>query len=434
MATIPFALSIHHFISSVGADAGFAAIIGLAIMVLLFFSQARETATLRRRADEAEGQLRQLAAYVDQLLRRPAPARPPAGAVALPPAAARVAARPAAAMAAQAVSAPVAAGVLATIPAAPAGVGAPALSAATRLIPLADPDEISIRSLKNGNGGEPSAAVVTDDAPAPAAPAPPSGPPPSTPAGGANGSARLPVAPDGPEAHEATPPPFVPDAPAPRVALRREGAPPSSRPAQPPTFNDPIPPRRRLSRFGLGAIVLVGLAVVVAAVLLVVTSGGGKSSASSSSAASNSVTSTTAKSGKDGRHRTTTVTVTPSSVTVAVLNGTVTPLLAAHVMSKLHTAGYQQGGTGNAPNQTASLAATTIDYAQPGTRNDALAVAKSLGLTASSVKAVTAANLNAACQSANAGTTTAGSATTPAGACSAQVVVTVGNDLASSTT
>ena len=64
MVTIPFALSVHHFISSVGADAGFAAFVAVALLVLLFFSQARETANLRRRADEAgqrvqdlEGQL-----------------------------------------------------------------------------------------------------------------------------------------------------------------------------------------------------------------------------------------------------------------------------------------------------------------------------------------------------------------------------------------
>ena len=39
MPAIPFAFSVHHFITSVGADAGFAAIIGLAILVLLYFAQ-----------------------------------------------------------------------------------------------------------------------------------------------------------------------------------------------------------------------------------------------------------------------------------------------------------------------------------------------------------------------------------------------------------
>ncbi len=50
MGPIPFAFSVHHFINSVGSDAGFAAIIGLAILVLLYFAQARETSSLREQA------------------------------------------------------------------------------------------------------------------------------------------------------------------------------------------------------------------------------------------------------------------------------------------------------------------------------------------------------------------------------------------------
>ena len=50
MASAPYALSIHNFISSVGADAGFASIIGLAILVLLYFAHARETSALREQA------------------------------------------------------------------------------------------------------------------------------------------------------------------------------------------------------------------------------------------------------------------------------------------------------------------------------------------------------------------------------------------------
>ena len=67
--TIPFALSVSHFISSVGADAGFAAIIGLAILVLLYFAQARETATLREEASSASEQVQQLEYRVAQLAR-----------------------------------------------------------------------------------------------------------------------------------------------------------------------------------------------------------------------------------------------------------------------------------------------------------------------------------------------------------------------------
>ena len=53
MGLAPYALSVHHFISSVGADAGFASIIGLAVLVLLYFAQARETSSLRDQADQA---------------------------------------------------------------------------------------------------------------------------------------------------------------------------------------------------------------------------------------------------------------------------------------------------------------------------------------------------------------------------------------------
>ncbi len=79
MGAPPFALSISHFVSSVGADAGFAAIIGLAILILLYFAQARETATLRDRFAEAGEQVRQLELRVAQLARRPAASPAAAG-------------------------------------------------------------------------------------------------------------------------------------------------------------------------------------------------------------------------------------------------------------------------------------------------------------------------------------------------------------------
>ncbi|MGB9185915.1 MAG: hypothetical protein WCB67_17820, partial [Solirubrobacteraceae bacterium] len=58
--TISFALSVSHFVSTVGADAGFAALIGLAILVLLYFAQARETASLREQASDAAEHVQQL--------------------------------------------------------------------------------------------------------------------------------------------------------------------------------------------------------------------------------------------------------------------------------------------------------------------------------------------------------------------------------------
>src|ERR1700761_2989258 len=194
MASIAYALSIQHFINTVGAKAGFAAIIGLALLVLLFFTQSRETANLRRRADEADQQLYQLQLHVDHLSRQraqQAAAQAPqtTGApVAAPPAAALMA-RAGATRAIPGEQVAAGGGVATLIPAAPAGVGAPALSSATRLIPLAEPDEISIRSLRpstNGDGDN----HVSDATVATPPPFPVQGPAPSTAAGGANGTAR----------------------------------------------------------------------------------------------------------------------------------------------------------------------------------------------------------------------------------------------------
>ncbi|MBV9413487.1 MAG: hypothetical protein JO363_00765 [Solirubrobacterales bacterium] len=67
MDSLPVALSVHHFVSSVGADAGFAAFVAVAILVLLYFAHARETATLRTRADEAAARVDDLEAQVAQL-------------------------------------------------------------------------------------------------------------------------------------------------------------------------------------------------------------------------------------------------------------------------------------------------------------------------------------------------------------------------------
>src|SRR4030081_2264974 len=101
MGSVPFAFSVHSFANSVGADAGFAAIIGLAILVLLYFAQARETAGLREQAYESAQRVDQLEARLSQLARQsaaateapeggaPAGAAAPATSVAAAPAAAR---------------------------------------------------------------------------------------------------------------------------------------------------------------------------------------------------------------------------------------------------------------------------------------------------------------------------------------------------------
>jgi hypothetical protein len=420
MSAIPYALSVHHFISSVGADAGFAAIIGLALVVLLFFAHARETANLRRRADEAEDALHRLEQYVDQLGRSgtaPAPAAaetlPPAAAPAFaaPTAHAPVAAAPAAARAGAA--APVAGrileparppvGAMATLPGAPAGVGAPALNAATRLIPAADDAAIAIRASRSdttvGVGATAATAAAVMDPP---------GPPPSTTAGGANGN-RIPPAP--------------PPASAGQTLSGRERLPgrqAAARPAAPAATGRRGRGGQRPggSRIGRGAIVLAAalVVVVVVGVLLVVTnSGGGKGKTTAAQNASHSTSTPSSTHKSKGKPKTSAATVTPSTVTVAVLNGTSTTNLAHDISQKLSAVGYKPGQIATATDQTQS--STIVGYL-PNDKRYALAVAKSLKLGSASVQAVDPNNRAVACN----GSTTS---------CPAQVVVTVGTDLAS---
>lgn len=363
MATIPFALSIHHFIDSVGADAGFASIIGLAILVFLFFAQMRETATLRERAEQDAERLRLLEGRLTQVLRNQAQPARPANAPVRPPAVGQ--------------PVPVAAVAQGTATAtppriAPAGVGAPALTAATRLIPTADQAPRGATALATPPSGVAPGGPFSagDGAPAPA-----------TVAGG-NGVPR-------------------PAAPPPRVQI---GQPAAGGRRELPPVRDPeaesgASPGRRILYAVAGAIVIA--AIVVG--LLSLTSGSG------TPPKTNRATSSRA------RHRAGTVSVNPRAVTVVVLNGTPTFHAASDIATRLQSLGFKRGETPtNAPEQTHQ---TTIVQYLPGHRVDALAVAKALKLGASRVSHIDSGAQLAACPP-------------QSGACRADVVVTVGADLA----
>jgi hypothetical protein len=174
--------------------------------------------------------------------------------------------------------------------------------------------------------------------------------------------------------------------------------------APPPRFSEP--PRKRLGlRIALlaaGALVIAGIVVA----LLHFTGSGGNPNSTRASATSNAPgTSTT-------RHRRT-VTVAPSTVTVSVLNGTATNGLAGRISNQLTNAGYKPGKVATASDQTRT--ATIVAY-MPGHKTAALAVAKSLKLGPASVQPVDPATQIVACPAST--------------ACTSQVVVTVGTDLA----
>ena len=390
MANLPLALSVHHFVNSVGADAGFAAIIGLAILVLLYFAQARETANLREQAYEAAQRVAQLEARLTSLARQQA-----------------AAAQAAPARAAQAggvrapVPAPAFAGAVVMAPGPPAGVGAPALAAATRLIPatpVAEPQPTYDEHGVARSDGQP----VDDTALG-------SLPPATAAAVGGNGSSKGGVA----SPPRVTPPPrgVLPTAGGgrPAQAARRPGAASTAAGrapvAPPPRFSEP--PRKR--SLGLRLALLAAGALVIAAIvvgLLHFTGSGGSPNSTRASNTSNAPSTTTSR-------RKRTVAVTPSTVTVSVLNGTASNGLAGRISNQLTSAGYEQGRVATASDQTRT--ATIVAY-MPGHKAQALAVAKSLKLGPASVQPVDPATQAVACPVST--------------QCTSQVVVTVGTDLA----
>jgi LytR cell envelope-related transcriptional attenuator len=456
MAALPYALSVHHFISQVGDYVGFAAIVAVAIMVLLLFAHARETAELRRRAEFAEDELSLLHEQVEWLrdaqqtggvsqgasmpaggVGAPAAAVPPpasappgsavgarggrsvaagagaaAGAAALATGAGTASATSAGPGGVAPVPAPASAGRgRAVVFGAPVGVGAPALSSATKLIP---PTDEELRAVAAASAAaEPVAradpatfaAESGGRAGRGGAVAAPPAPPPSTAAAGGNGKPprRSGVAAD-------------PGAPG-------GGA----RPAYPAVVTSPRrnygggterSGGRRINRGLIAAVTVLVAAIAVVAVLVLDGGGSSKKPSGTASSQGSATVKHKTKTGGKASAKGATVKVDPRTVTVAVLNGTTTANLAAAVSDKLSTKGFQQGTTGNAADQSTATTATIVGYvpAAPDAKNDALAVAVALGLKSSAVKPVSTASQSVACSG------------TPTN-CPDQVIVTVGTDL-----
>jgi hypothetical protein len=458
-----FAFSVHSFVDKIGAYAGFAAAIGLALFALLLFAQARELKRLREwgaHAHDRIGELERRLAAALELARRASTSQrtmaPGAGAAAQRP----VPARPlqtAAARAAPAAARTSSPTRLPLLPAAPAQVAGAALGSATVFVPL--PKQPPGAAPVPAPAGAPAPGAVPAATPA----RPPATAPASVPAVAAAAAAMAPTAAATPApataagqgpAQPATPAP-VPAAPAtpppptatnghsdtfpPVPPVRRTGPRPGARPAAgrrvPPrgparpasgarpaaaaplrarsapsasprgngTVEPPPHGRRRL------ALLLGGLGLVaVAAIAVLLLSGGGNDSPSLPAASNTSPVRQTTSAAR----RTTPSTAAPAHdrVTVAVLNGTTTAGLASTVASRLTADGFVQGPVTNASDQQRSV--TVVSYFG-GHEAEAQEVAKTLGVPADAVQPIDA-DTEAAC---------AQGAT-----CAATVVVTVGAD------
>jgi LytR cell envelope-related transcriptional attenuator len=395
---VPFALSVHTFINHVGAYVGFASIVGLALLVLLHFAQARETSTLRKHLEESNDRIVSLESRLSQVVRQGQPA---VRAVPASPGPPTVTPAPIGAKCAAVRRVPAPAMLVRSIPGAPAGLAAPALASATRLITTAPPGPVPAAV----PAVAPAPAVVGGLAAVAAAPtgaqergAGLSAPDdtllvaPATAAARGNGHDQTAVVP-AVAASQAPAGPPPPTPPPPRAQIRQE-------PARPPRRTVVLPPKRRsFARRMLPAVLgAVIIAVIVVAVLVVMGNGGNSKTASSGT--------------RSVSH------FHPSRVTVAVLNGTSVTHLAKRVATMLHASGYQKGTVANATVQTHGH--TIVGYV-PHHREAAVHVARALNVSSGSISVADQA-ATSACAS---GATSSGGTS-----CSADVIVTVGSNLA----
>jgi hypothetical protein len=146
--------------------------------------------------------------------------------------------------------------------------------------------------------------------------------------------------------------------------------------------DDPDEPRERRHSTSNSTLRLLGVAIVIVAVLIFVAS---RLLASSPSKPSST--------GSQGATSSTAANPLPSSITVAVLNGTTRSGLASRVSATLASEGFRPGAVANAP--TRDRPSTMVYYAN-GERNAAIEVADKLALTPAQVRPVGAADDRAA--------------------------------------
>jgi hypothetical protein len=382
-ATLLAAIAIGDKIERYGAYFGYAAVIGLGVLSMLYFAQAREVKRLREWAGRAPDREVDLASrapgrVVAQPIPRAAVPLPPAGPQ-TPAAQQADAARKAAAATVLekfqppgAAPAPVVGppGSLARPPVAgPPGTvpgvlpaGAPGAPAAPAQAPGSVPGQLGVPGIPVRPAGGAPATV--------APPAPGPGVAPSAATAGAVAAARQaaiagrsPSQANGSAGHDA-PPPFV--TPTPELPSRRREV--SS---------------RGPSRMGLYIGGAFAALVVVVVLVLVLTSGGG-SPAKQANRVAGSPPPPPASASKT---HSSTPAVDRKATHVAVLNGTTQNGLAASVASKIEQKGFTI--LSKATNADQKIATTTVSYA-PGQEPAAKLVAKIVDVPASDVQPIDA--------------------------------------------
>jgi hypothetical protein len=337
-------------IQDVGAYAGFAAVVGLAVLAALYFSQARDVRRLREWAGRApERAAEQTAAarvatpeQAAQEASRPAPtgavrpipaAKPAAGAKPPPAPAGKPAEgeKPAAPGAAPPVPVTAAAG------AGPAAAAGPAPATPAGAPAKEGPAKETLATPAEGPDGAP---------PAPA----PAGPTPAT-----------------PPARPSTPPPVLPVRQAPPARSPAATAASQSTavlPASSARTRDRA--RARSASGGLSAryvgLIAAGVIVIGGAAVFGISQLGGDDGGETAA---------------EREAQEAQAPVNPSTVTVSVLNGTTVPGLAAQIGDEVESAGFQRGNVANALDQQRTT--STVLYSE-GADREAKLVAKRLSI------------------------------------------------------
>lgn len=397
-------------VQDIGAYAGLASVLGLAVLSVLYFSQARDVKRLREwagRAPERATDLSQpitaarIAAQPQAKTPQPAqpartqPVRP--GAPAVPAAAgARPAASgaPAATAAAKGAKAPAnaAAGQASpqsgnaaageTAPA-PAGAGAAGAQAGATAPAPAKPDTAPGEGGQAPGGGEGAPGLGSRPAaPSPAAPARP-GQPAAPAQGSPSGASKAPAAPQT-------------AAPATAAGGRPPGAAPAqsrtapSRPVSQPTAVI-SPPREPWHQRLLGStrnlvLAIAGVLVLGAGVAFALTQLSGEDSPATPSGQSGRPAAEEGDVGGDeqqagnrgGRNR---PAIDPAGVTVAVLNGTTVPGLAQKLGDEVTNMGFNLGTVANSQDDEGQQRAESVILYANGHERDALVVSRRLDIT-----------------------------------------------------
>jgi hypothetical protein len=388
-------------IEQIGAFAGLAAVLGLAVLSALYFSQARDVRRLREWAGRAPERVAEGAA-ADQLAQGVA-AQPQPKVVqdAVSPA------KPAAAAA-------TGAGAAATKPGAATPAGATPAQPQPSATPAAKPTQPQPAGVPAGatpapagaNSGRPVAAP--GEAPKPGAPVPtPAAAQAATPAGAvaqgapaqASAGTTAPPAPQAPAKQADGQKPGAPPVPSPPTPPKPPAAGPPKPPAapQPPAARPQLPSRRGAPVASQTAILPPSqptappwyrqllaspryLVLAIAGVLIV---GGGAAFGivqlteddSASPTADRAPGSGAPEAESDGPRP---APVNPADVTVSVLNGTTIPGLAASVGDRVEANGFVLGNVTNSAEQ-GEKAESVVLYAE-GAEREAMAVGRRLGI------------------------------------------------------